>query len=459
MKKIWILAIIMVVVLALTACNRNNTPVEPDVTTPVNDENGQPIDEDIDEDIGENDNEEDNSDEIDEDEDNNDEDENDEDENDDEDEDENNEDEDDNEDDETPVVVIPARPANVVYSLSTDIEFQNIPVGTRGASEDVLTTDYLLGAGNPTFRAVANPSGGVALRIDNREENWHGVDIITSELGLNTAANSYQLTVRGNIAEAGNVIISGGDAPHATLFSHATAAGDFTLQFTMTATTIENSGSRGHVRIAANNHSNLEIREIEVRRVDLVAPVVVPTRPANVVYSLATDEGFQNSIVGLSGDGMAVLGETPYLQNSGSPSFTIVDNPVGSGNALRVHGRTADWHTIDLMIDNMETNPSANTYTIRVRGRIIDPPPAVEPNEDGEGGEASSFDIMGSDRPWARFASVEVSGDGNFTAVANNVNAATMAENGASNGRIRLAASGLAGSTVFYIYELEVTRN
>jgi hypothetical protein len=447
MKKFWILAFIFVLALVLVACRDRDEPANDDNQIPVVDNN---VDENL---VDENDNEDENDDEENENDD-------DEDENDDEDEeDEDEEDEEDDEDDDEEYV-IPARPANVVYSLSTDVAFQELSVGTRGGSEEVLATEHLIGAGNPTFRVIANPAGGRSLRIDNREADFHGVDIELNSMNLNFAANSYQLTVRGNISEAGNVLIRCGDT-HATLFSQA-GNGAFTLQFTMTEATLERMGNRRLARIMSNTLADLDIHEIEIRRVTRVAPVEVPPVASNVVYSLATDEGFQNSAIGLSGNGTVALGDTPFFVDSGSPTFTIVDNPVGFGHAIRVHGRQADWHTLDfIMSSDNGFNTAANTYTIRVRGRVMNPPAAIpgDPEDEEDEGQVSSFDVMGSGRPWARFGSVEVSGDGAFNITVTGINAASMAANGSGGGNIRLAASGLAGESVFYIYEIEVTRN
>jgi hypothetical protein len=349
-----------------------------------------------------------------------------------------------------PAVVIPTRAADVVYSLSTDPEFQNLEVGTRGDSDTVLVTPQLMGAGNPTFRVVANPLGGVALQIDNREETWHAVDIVSSELGLDTSAYSYALTIRGNLSIRGNVTVGGGDSPYGTMFTQA-ADGDFTLTGTITANTIESAGSRGHLRVGANNLGNLVIHEIEIKRIDLVVPpppAEVPTRPANVMYSLATDVGFQTVPVGSTGDGMEILGETPYIQNSGSPLFTVVANSGGSGNALQVHNRTADWHTIDLMIENMEMDIASNSYTIRVRGTVVDAP------------EGSTADVMGISGSWGRFGTTPVNADGSFL-VECVVDAASMTANAGPNERhrVRFAISGEGGETVYTITELSVTKN
>ncbi|MCL2576563.1 MAG: hypothetical protein FWE27_00735 [Defluviitaleaceae bacterium] len=343
-------------------------------------------------------------------------------------------------------VVIAEKGEDVVYSLSSDYEFQNMPVGTSGSDEDVLTTEYLIGAGTPTFRVIENPRGGRAINITHRDQTWHAVDIITPQFELDTEVNSYRLTIHGRISEGGNVIVSGGDSPYATLFTQASPAGDFTLTGTVTAATIANSGERGHFRVSLNNLGNLAIHEILVERIELIAPFNIPERPENVMYSLNTDEYIQSRIPGDSGNGAAIFGGTIFLTDSGSPTFTIVSHPSGDASrAIRVSDRRADWHTLDINVGNMELDLNANSYTIRVSGVIVDPP------------EGSTADLMGTSDPWGRFSSVEVVADGSFT-VEGVINAESMAENGSSD-KVRLAASAEAGDAVFYVYELEVIKN
>jgi hypothetical protein len=337
------------------------------------------------------------------------------------------------------------RADDVVYSLLEDEEIQSLAIGTSGGSEEVLVTPFLVGAGDPTFNITENPLGGNALKLTFREQTWHAVDIVTPEIGLNLSENSYKLTVRGNIARGGDVTVSDADT-YATIFTHASAAGNFVLTGILTEMSLANAGERGYLRLGVNNTGEMEIYEIEFARIEYIAPAEIPERAENVLWSLATDVHLQNSSQGNSGSGGAILGGTPYLQNAGSPSFTIVANPIG-GNAIRVSNRAEDWHTIDIMVNNMVGfNPAVNTYTIRFSGRIVEPP------------EESTADIMGSSSPWGRFAAVDVSDDGEFTVTADNVNAETIAEAGASNG-IRIAASNKAGESDFYIYEIEVSRN
>ncbi|MCL2224842.1 MAG: hypothetical protein FWB96_07745 [Defluviitaleaceae bacterium] len=343
-------------------------------------------------------------------------------------------------------VVIAEWGADVVYALSADYEFQNMPVGTSGSDERVLTTEYLMGAGTPTFRVIENPRGGRAIQLSNRDQEWHAVDIVTPLIGLDTEANSYLLTIHGNISSGGNVAVGGGNSPYATLFTQASPAGDFTLTGTITAATIANSGERGHFRVTVNNLGNLEIHEILIERIDLIVPFEVPERPENVMYSLITDAYVQSRVPGDSGNGSAIFGGTPYLTDAGSPTFTIVPHPSGDASrAFRVSNRNADWHTLDINVANMGLDLDANTYTIRASGLIVNPP------------EGSTADLMGHGDPWGRFGAVDVEADGYFT-VEGVLSAETMAENGSTD-RVRLAASAEAGEADFYVFELEVTRN
>jgi hypothetical protein len=292
--------------------------------------------------------------------------------------------------------------------------------------------------------------------MTHRDDTWNGVDIQMGTVGINRAANSYQITVRGNLASSGNVIVGGAEQPWATFHSHA-ANGDFNFNFTLTDS--HNLGSGDRMRIAASNNADLRITEIEIRRVDRVVappPATVPPLPAGMVYTLRSDEGFQSQPVGTSGAGQPVLDDTAALQNSGSPMFTIVTSPHG-GNGIRVTNRDADWHSIDLMFAGMNMNPAANSYTIRIRGRVA-----------GDLGENPTFDIMGTGGAWGRFnrpgeenAGIPLTGASfDTTAVINATTMAAMAGPGASDqARVRITPGGSADTNVFYIYAIEVTRN
>jgi hypothetical protein len=351
-------------------------------------------------------------------------------------------------------VVIPDRPANVVYSLTTDYNIQNVAIGAVGEPNVLGYTNYITSAGSPTYRAIDNPRSGatVGIGISNRENTWYALDVRLPEMGLNIAANSYQITVHGSVSFASQVQISGADSPWATLFS-TNANGAFTLQGTITASTLENAGSRGYLRIQTDGTANLNIYEIEIMRVALVVPPVIPQRPANLLYSLSTDEYFQGRSQGDSGNGAAILGGTPYIVESGGPSFTVIASPLG-GNGLRVSNRSADWHTLDIMLANMGANISANSYTIRIRGSVVNPP------------EGTTVDIMGVSGPWGRFNRPDEDNAGvplvgttfDTTAI---LNAETFAANAApaETHRVRFAISGEGGESVYNIYEIEITRN
>jgi hypothetical protein len=214
----------------------------------------------------------------------------------------------------------------------------------------------------------------------------------------------------------------------------------------ITHRTEDNAARNNIFRVSVNNLGAFTIHEIVIERIDFIVPFEAPAVTGNTVYSLRSDEYIQSRVPGDTGNGAAILSGTPYLVDSGSPIFTIVAHPSGdSSRALRVSNRSADWHTLDIVVENMGLNLGANTYTIRASGRIENPP------------EGATADLMGTASPWGRFGTVDVSGDGSF-AVSGVISAASMAEHGSTD-RVRVAASEEAGTSVFYVYELEITRN
>ncbi|MCL2198700.1 MAG: hypothetical protein FWB80_07240 [Defluviitaleaceae bacterium] len=290
------------------------------------------------------------------------------------------------EEEERVFTVFPERPADVVWSLTTDLYFQNMDTGARGGSEDILESEYWMGAGSPTFRTVDNPLGGIALQLTDRGANYHAVDVILPALDLDTAANAYQITLIGNLAGTGNITIGGGDDPWTNFFSED-ADGDFEMVRILPDDIVSAAGSRGHIRLSSDEFHNITFYEIEIKRVDAdaateepaeeeaeepatvaeapAAPVVAA--PANLIYSLALDEAFQGKDVGRVGGGEFVLDNTPHLMNAGGPQMRVIAAP-GGHNAVEVFGRGANYHTIDLLWAELDVNFASNTYTIEVNG-------------------------------------------------------------------------------------------
>jgi len=120
------------------------------------------------------------------------------------------------------------------------------------------------------------------------------------------------------------------------------------------------------------------------------------------IYSLQADEQVQELELGTIGG--AVIA-TPFLNQSGDPTYTIVEHPV-SGNSIEVSNRADTWHTIDLVRAplNLELG---NLYTITVEGRIPDAP------------EDTQFIIGGSSSPWSWLANDAPDSDGNFEVTLN----------------------------------------
>jgi hypothetical protein len=377
---------------------------------------------------------------------------------------------------------VPARPAGVVYSLSTDVLFQSLPVNTVGAAnifqggafgEGYDGTPYITTAGNPTFRTVANPRSGVSvgLSITNREQPHYSIDLVWGEVGINTSANSYEVTVYGSTGASTNMRLAGAVSPWAGVGTISVAAdGAFTLQGVVTAENLEAAGASGQLRIHSNDTVPFNIYEIVVRRVDRVVappPAVVPPRPANMIYSLEHDAAFQGLAHGTTGQTAEVFGDdNSHLQNSGQAQFEVVANPnAGIANGFRVFNREADWHTFDIMLANAGMNLAANTYTVRVVGRVVNAQ------------EGTTVHIMGISGGWGRFnrprgeANINPDTDYYFnvgeplvgstfdtTAL---ITAERMAEYAgpAEAHRVRFAIGGAGASSDFIIYRLEITRN
>jgi hypothetical protein len=211
--------------------------------------------------------------------------------------------------------------------------------------------------------------------------------------------------------------------------------------------------------------ANITLHEIEIMRVDLVVeapPVVVevPTAPAGVIWSLATDAAFQGIAVGTTGT-ENVLGATPHISNAGSPTITIVESPAG-GNGIRVSNRDADWHTLDILFESMIAelgmNLDANTYTLRVRGRVENPP------------ANTTIDIMGTGGAWGRLNRPEPGGENvgmpltgeTFDTSAEfnaEIIAAMAGASAADRGRLRFAVGGGGEQSHYVIYEIEIRVN
>ena len=185
---------------------------------------------------------------------------------------------------------------------------------------------------------------------------------------------------------------------------------------------------------------------MSVATVALAVVVFLPMSVSanTVIWSLAEDEMTQWAEVGDSG--MRVI-YTDYLMQAGNPTMTIIEAPQGH-NGIRISNRGADYHTIDIERGNhaLVLNPAANTYRMTVTGRVVNPP------------AGTVFIIGGPSNPWNWLGHTDVSGNGNFTAVAEISNASFAATDGGAaqfNRGFRLQTNNTA---TFYIYNIVVER-
>ena len=83
---------------------------------------------------------------------------------------------------------------------------------------------------------------------------------------------------------------------------------------------------------------------------------------SDIVYNMAADTEIQSKAVSTTFAGVT------WLQNSGSPTLTIVDN--AGAKAISVTNRTQDWYSIDLKnLSSVPTLPVGYNYAIKVTGR------------------------------------------------------------------------------------------
>lgn len=306
---------------------------------------------------------------------------------------------------EVPAITPIIRPAGLVYSLATDAWVQQASVGDVGAGA-VLSypgTPYLAQAGAPTWNAVEGPNDTIAVRLTNRQENWHALDIQAVDFDWDIANNDYLITVRGHIQWGGNALLQGADSPWATLAeAEADDDGYFVLSLVLNQEVMTDAGSRGWLRIASDNTNNLTVYEISVVR-------YIP-RAEGVVYSLSTDPFVQALADGTVGGGIVLA--TPNLSSAGSPTYGIVEGPYG--NALRLSNRGENWYAVDIITPVLDWDPDNNNYMITVTGHLQ------------WGGTAI---IGGADSPWAALSEAEADDDGYFT-VSLAVNADTLVDAG-----------------------------
>ena len=122
------------------------------------------------------------------------------------------------------------------------------------------------------------------------------------------------------------------------------------------------------------------------------------------IYSLSTDslvQGLEFETIG------ELVIETPHLDQSGDPTYTIVEHPDG-GNSIKVAGREGTWYGVDLVRAPLNLQ-LGNLYTITIEGRV----PDLSAPADTQiviGGSENSLNLLAYSVP---------DGGGNFTVTLN----------------------------------------
>jgi len=248
--------------------------------------------------------------------------------------------------------------------------------------------------------AVAiTPEGYIA--VTSRTANWNGIDILHSAVGFEAGD---VVTVQGRVGytlpTAWSAMILNTrpgawyEAFQGDDLSNFAPGGSFTMNLTLTDANITDltGASPAGIRIQTNGAVEMDFF---IDNITVYRPV---SDECDLIYSLAHDAHIQGLAVGATGTGSVILGGTPYLQQSGEPTFTIVAHPTSGGNSIEVSGRTADWNALDIMRGPMDMDPDVNEYLITIRGRVVDPPSGTQVIL---GGPASPWNWLGNIAPAA----------------------------------------------------------
>ncbi|MCL2198699.1 MAG: copper amine oxidase N-terminal domain-containing protein [Defluviitaleaceae bacterium] len=174
----------------------------------------------------------------------------------------------------------------------------------------------------------------------------------------------------------------------------------------------------------------------------LFAPASVSAATVEI-YRLSADEGIQGSDLGA-----ITLGDvTDYVTNAGPPATSIIETPDGT-KGIQVSNRRANWHSLDVLLGNMDMDIATNTYSIRIVGSVAS----------GSG----EVVLGGHQSPWGRIHTANTGEGGSFTiegdiSISNLRPAGTAADN-YNVFRVRLNAVGELDLVDINVYEILITR-
>jgi hypothetical protein len=146
-----------------------------------------------------------------------------------------------------------------------------------------------------------------------------------------------------------------------------------TLEYVITAADLAVDGFDGFVlRSNHNNDQNLPIHDFFVHNVEIVRFGLADLlqSPGTVMWSLSSDAMVQDMSLGQT-TGFTTAHQFFYQGRQATLPTSIVAGPYG--NAIRVDGRTSDWHGLDLSWRALPAHFLVHSYELIVRGRVVDP--------------------------------------------------------------------------------------
>ena len=165
----------------------------------------------------------------------------------------------------------PPAPAGHVWSLSRDAVIQGFDVGAIGQGYDFFEdVPYLRNAGSPVFTIVETPLGNKGLELSFRTENWFALDLDSEGFNFDYENYAYEITLIGSMVNHEYIIIGGPDAGWNWLISgQPDDNGNFTLTGTLSTETMSATDTgveqfnRGF-RIQTNGTADFTVYEIEI---------------------------------------------------------------------------------------------------------------------------------------------------------------------------------------------------
>ena len=208
---------------------------------------------------------------------------------------------------------------------------------------------------------VVDMSGNTFLRVGARTNDWNGIDIQTTNL-----VPGQILRIAGRVYNPPSeitMVLGGADSPWswATHQNVSTHGQEFILQLEITAEHLSEPGIGAFDRFRIQTNDLGALTTFYIYNIEIFPNGVNP--PSITIPPLDTHPNFIPTEYGWTGQTHGVIfdfarflntretgalngfGQAP-LQGAGPVQFDIVNQ--GGRNALRVHGRELDWHTLDV---------------------------------------------------------------------------------------------------------------